>query len=305
MDQTYDVVILGTGPAGLQASIHAGRKNASVLVLGRWTSSSLFRAHVENYCCLGKLSGEELLSGGRHQAEKAGAVFLDQDVVEIRSDLGGVTIRTESGQEVFARTLIIATGIARNHLGVAGEKDLLGRGVSYCVDCDANFYRGEKVAVIGGASAGVSGSLQMLAYASEVHLIFDELSVTEELAVKLKDSPVILHPQTKVESIEGETGVTGLKMESDRGTEELDVAGVFIELGAKGAVELAGVIGVDLDPESMKYIQVNRRQETNLPGVYAAGDITGPPWQMAKAVGEGCVAGLEAARYAKKTTKGF
>ena len=100
-----------------------------------------------------------------------------------------------------------------------------------------------------------------------------------------------------VKNIDGENAVTGLQLEND---ETLEVDGVFIELGSKGALELATQIGVQLDTESFKYIDTSRKQETNIPGVYAAGDIVGPPWQMAKAVGEGCVAGMEAATYARK-----
>ncbi len=297
MATDYDVIILGTGPAGLQAAIHAGRKKASVLVLGRWEKSSLFRAHVKNYCCLSGVSGEELLNEGRRQAEKSGAVFLDQDVLEIRKDDEIIKIKVESGRELTCRALVIATGISRSKLNVPGEKELLGKGVSYCVDCDANFFRDEKVAVAGGGSAAVAGALQLLFYASEVHLIYDELEVSESLAGQLEKSEVVLHPGRRVKAIEGEDRVEGVVLDDGR---RLEVSGLFIELGAKGAIELAAGLGVAMDDETFQYIAVNKKQETNLPGVYAAGDICGPPWQMAKAVGEGCVAGIEAAAYAKK-----
>lgn len=130
-----------------------------------------------------------------------------------------------------------------------------------------------------------------------MHLVCQELAVGEVLGEKLKQSAIILHEGRKVKAIKGQDKVEGLEL--DDGT-QLEVAGVFIELGAKGAVELAGGLGVMLDSESFKYIAVDRKQATNLPGVYAAGDICGPPWQMAKAVGEGCVAGLEAAAYIKR-----
>ena len=108
---------------------------------------------------------------------------------------------------------------------------------------------------------------------------------------------MIVHPQKKIKEIAGKDAVQALVL--DDGS-RLDVSGVFIELGAKGAIELAGTLGVALDPETMQYIAVNRNQETNIPGIYAAGDICGPPWQVAKSVGEGCVAGIKAAEYAKK-----
>jgi len=293
----FEVIILGSGPAGLQAAIHAGRAKTSVLVLGREHKSSLQKAHVENYCCLGAVEGETLLREGRGQAEKAGARFLNEDVVETEKEDGWIKIRTESERELRTRALILAMGVQRHKLNVPGEKELLGKGVSYCVDCDAGFFRGERVAVIGEESAAVSGALTMLFYADEVHLIAGNLQVSESLAAHLRESAVVLHEGRKVKKIEGENQVAGLLL--DDGT-RLEVGGVFIELGAKGAIELAANLGVALDSKTMKFIVTDKKQETNVPGVYAAGDICGPPWQVAKAVGEGCVAGLEAAAYAKK-----
>ena len=292
----YDVVILGTGPAGLQAAIHAARKKVSVLVLGKETKSSLFHAHVENFCCLFNVTGEDMLSVGRQQAVNFGAEMLEEDVLKVGPDGEFYNIVTESGFELNSKSLIIATGTTRNKLGVSGEKELLGRGVSYCVECDANFYKGEDVAVVGSASAAVSGALTMLDYAGSVHLICDKPDVTEALKEQLRNSQVIVHEDAKVRDIIGQDRVEAISLE-DGST--ISVKGVFIELGAKGIMELATHLGVQLDDE-MKYIQTNKKMETNVAGVFAAGDICGPPWQMAKAVGEGCVAGIGAAGYAKK-----
>jgi thioredoxin reductase (NADPH) len=284
----------------LQAAIHASRAKVSVLVLGREHKSSISRAHVENYCCMGRTDGETLLKEGRYQAEKSGAVFLDEDVIETSREDDWLKIKTESGRELKTRSLILAMGISRHKLGVPGEKELFGRGVSYCVDCDAGFYRGERVAVVGDESAAVSGALTLLFYADEVHLITKDLDVATGLADQLRQSAVLVHEGRRVKEILGGDKVEGLLLD---GGIHLEVGGVFIELGAKGAVELAATLGVALDSETMKYIAADKKQETNLPGVYAAGDICGPPWQVAKAVGEGCVAGLEAAAYAKKFRK--
>jgi thioredoxin reductase (NADPH) len=294
---TYEVVILGTGPAGLQAAIHAARAKVSVLVLGRGTKSSVFRAHVENYCCLSKVAGQDLLVEGRNQALAAGAEFLEEDVVETSGQDGWYLVKVESGREIKCRALILAMGISRNKLGVPGEKDLLGKGVSYCVDCDAGFYKGETVAIAGCESAAVSGALTMLFYASEVHLICPELAVSEAMAETMRASAIKLHEGRQVKEIRGEQAVKELLLDND---ETLPVAGVFIEQGAKGATQLAATLGVALDQEKFQYVVADKKQATNLPGVFAAGDICGPPWQVAKAVGEGCVAGLEAAGFAKK-----
>lgn len=294
--QIYDVVILGTGPAGLQAAIHAARRKVSVLVLGKETKSSLYHAHIENFCCIFKLNGEEMITTGRQQAENFGAQFMDQDVLAIQSLEKGFNVGLEDGTAIRAKTLIIATGTQRKRLGAPGEKELLGKGVSYCVDCDGNFYRNQEVAVVGGESAAVDGALTLTEIAGTVHLVYETLDAAEDLKAKLESSRVIRHPGVKVERIGGENEVQTLLLNDGQ---RLDVTGVFIEQGAKGLMELATTLGIMLDDE-MKYIAADKQQATNIPGIFAAGDVCGPPWQMAKAVGEGCVAGLNAAKYAKK-----
>ncbi len=293
----YDVIIIGAGPAGLQAAIHASRRKVSVLVLGKLHHSSAHKAHIENYCCIDGHHGTELLKQGKIKAEEYGARFLEEDVIEIVQKEDGFIVKTETEKLFHAKAIILAMGISRNRLGVKGEKEYVGKGVSYCVDCDAPLYRGEPVAVVGSGSAAVSGALTMLFYASEVYLICEKLDVSEYLAEKLKESAVHLLQGRKVVEIVGNEFVNGLVLDDGR---RLAVKGVFIELGAKGAIELAATLGVALDPENMKYIATNKKQETNIPGVYAAGDICGPPFQVAKAVGEGCIAGLEAASYVKR-----
>ena len=296
-EEIFEIAILGTGPAGLQAAIHAGRSKVSVLVMGREFKSSLYKAHVENYCCLSGVSGEELLREGIRQAKDSGAQFLHEDIIKTSQKDSWFVIVTESERTIKTRALILAMGVTRNRLGVPGEKEFFGKGVSYCVDCDANFFRGEKVAVVGNESAAVSGALTLLFYAEEVHLIADQLQVTDHLDFQIRESDVRLHLGQKVKEIVGQDKVEGVVLDDDQ---RLDVSGVFIELGAKGAIELAATLGVVLDSEQFRYIVTDKQQQTNIPGIYAAGDICGPPWQMAKAVGEGCVAGLTAAKFVKK-----
>jgi len=297
-EQLYDVIIIGAGPAGLQAAINAVRKKATVLVLGRPERSSLYKAHIENYLCIeGVREGAELLAVGVDQIKRFGAEYSPEDVLHVEHASDTFAVRIESGKTIKTRSLIFATGTSRKKLKVKGEKELSGKGVSYCVDCDANFYRNAKVVVVGNESAAVDGALTMLGYASEVHLITKELTVTEELQKKLTESGVTVHQETWVSEIFGENSVEGVLLENGS---KLEVEGIFIELGAKGALELATTIGVQLDSETFTHIDCNNKQQTNITGVYAAGDIAGHPYQMAKAVGEGCVAGWEAANYALK-----
>jgi len=295
----YDVIILGTGPSGLQAAIHAARSKVTVAVLGRLQKSSLYKAHVENYCCMdATFTGQEILEQGRNQAQRFGAQIFDRDVLSLnRSEDGRFSVTMESGEILSAWSLILAMGVFRNRLNVPGEKELLGKGVSYCVDCDANFFRNQTVVVAGNESAACAGALTLLLTAREVHLVCDEIVVDEHLRYQVERSTIEKHQGRKVKAILGQGEVEAVLLDNG---EKIEASGIFIELGAKGALELATKLDITLDPESMRYISTNKKQETNIPGVYAAGDICGPPWQMAKAVGEGCVAGIEAAAYAKK-----
>lgn len=298
MSAKKDVVIIGAGPAGIQAAIHAVRKKCDVLMLGRIERSALYTAHVENYACVdGIKTGEELLNAGMAQVKQFGTEVLEDDVLKVHQVEGGFKLELESGIEVETRTLIFANGTARKKLKVPGEKEFFGRGVSYCVDCDANFYRNATVAVVGNASAAIDGALTLTGYASKVYLVNQELEASAELQDKLTESAVENISATWVSEIKGDGDVKSLLLENG---EEIALDGVFIELGAKGAMELALEIGIMLDMETMSHIETNKKAETNVSGVYAAGDITGHPYQMAKAVGEGCIAGMEAAAYARK-----
>jgi thioredoxin reductase (NADPH) len=298
-DTLYDVVIIGAGPAGIQAAIHASRRKTSVLVLGRIENSALYNAHIENYACIdGVTEGKDLLKAGISQVTRFGAEVAPEDVLKIEQAEDELfDMELESGRTIRARSLVFSMGVSKKKLSVPGEKEFAGRGVSYCVDCDANFYRGATVMVAGNRSAAVDGALTMLHYADRVYLVARELRGSDSLLKRLADSEVEVLEGTWVKEIRGENAVNEILLEDER---TVKVDGIFIELGSKGALELATQIGVMLDTDHFKYIDVNRLQETNIPGVYAAGDIVGPPYQMAKAVGEGCVAGMEAATFARK-----
>ncbi len=294
---TFDVIVLGAGPAGLQAAIHSAGRKTRVLVLGKKEKSSMWKAHVENYLFLNDVvTGEELLASGKQQAEKFGAEFLEEDVIKVERSENAFEILTEDNKQLLAPAIIIATGISRNKSGIEGEREFVGRGVSYCVDCDARFYKNATVAVAGNGSAAASGALLMLMYAQKVYLISKRLEISEHLKSQVAESAVEHLDGRWIKEIKGENQVEALILDDSR---ELKVDGIFIELGAKGCLELVANLGVKLD-SSLKFIQTNEKQETNIAGIYAAGDICGPPWQIAKAVGEGCVAGIEAAKYAKK-----
>ncbi len=298
MAEEVDVLIMGAGPAGLQAAVHAVRKKTKVVLVGKPENSAIYRAHVENYLCVdGVVDGSELVATGVEQATRFGAQLVREDILHVEVDDDGVFFVRSETKEFKALSVIIAIGTSKKKLKVPGEKELTGKGVSYCVDCDCNFYRGAKVAVVGNGSAAVDGAITLTNYASDVTLVAKELNVTDGLKARLAESSVVVKDGLWAKEISGEMAVTGLVLDDDS---SLDVEGIFVELGAKGPMELATAIGVALDMETFSYIDTNKKMETNIPGVYAAGDIAGQPFQMAKAVGDGCTAGWFAANYVKK-----
>ena len=297
--QFFDLIILGAGPAGLQAAIHACRKKINVLILGRQKSSSLFSAHVENYCFVpGVKTGEELLITGLEQAKTFGAEFFMEDAVKTETLPDGMFQLTTEGDKVFeTHVIIFATGVKRRGLRLKGERELVGKGISYCVDCDANFYKDAVVAVTGDGSAAAHGALTLAKIAKDVYLITKKLDVSAILMEELESSKVHIFNESKVKELRGDEKLEEVVLDNDK---VLKLDCLFIEKGAKGAMELASFLGVQLDPEKYTYILTDSSQATNIPGIYAAGDICGPPFQMAKAVGEGCVAGISAGSYALK-----
>jgi thioredoxin reductase (NADPH) len=295
--QKFDIIIMGAGPAGYQAAIHAARRKASVILLGKPAKSSAYSAHIENFCCLDGRPGSQLLDHARDQVEKIGVQVRDEDVTELDPVDSQYAVTVESGLTYQAPAVILATGITRNKLGLPEEKKFTGKGISYCVDCDGPLYKNQPLAITGCESAAGSGALTLLFYSQEVHLICEEFKMAPHLAEKIRQSAILVYEGRKVTELLEENGLlAGVLL--DDGT-RIKVNGLFVEKGAKGALGLAGKLGVMMDSETMSYIAVNKKQETNIPGIYAAGDICGPPWQVAKAVGEGCVAGLEAAAFVK------
>ncbi|MBS7623029.1 FAD-dependent oxidoreductase [Candidatus Bathyarchaeota archaeon] len=290
-----DILVVGAGPAGLQAAIYASRSKVKTLIVGKVKFSGLVKAHLENYCCIdGKLQGLDFLEHGVKQAKSFGAEMLEQEVLKVDKVDGEFRVATDGGDEILTKALILATGVRRNRLGVRGEEEYVGRGVSYCIECDANFFKGKIVAVAGGGSAAASGALLMKAYAQRVYLVSEVLDVGERLRSQLEASGIKVL-QRRIEEIQGDQRVRRLIF-TDKSS--LDVDGVFVELGQKGAVSLVSGIGVLLNDEG--YVMTNRSQETNVPGLFAAGDVCGPPFQVAKSVGEGCVAGLSAVKYVRR-----
>lgn len=292
-------MIVGSGPSGIQAAIHAARNQTKVAIIGKVKMSWITSAHLENYCCMdGKIDGLEFLNDGIKQARRFGTEVFDEDVLKIDRKSKKFHMETEEGNKFIGTAIIIATGVRKNKLGIKGESEFLGRGLSYCVECDANFFKGKNVAVVGDGSAAASGALLLVYYGNEIYLICKKLKVKDRLEEQVRSSGIKMLEGNVIEEIQGKEKVERIVLKDGR---ILKVEGVFVELGSKGAIELLSNLGIGLDDNG--FIETNKKQETNVSGIYAAGDVCGPPFQVAKAVGEGCVAGLNASNYAKNIKK--
>lgn len=293
----YDVAVIGTGPAGLQAAIHAARKKVSVVVLGKVANSAMTGTHVENYFGIpGTKDGDSILADGIGQAKAFGCQFVELNVISAEDVGGSFVITAEDDSTYEVKSVVIATGVSRKSLGVPGEKELFGKGVSYCAICDCNFYRGKVVAIVGDETEAAVSAAMMTRYASKTYWVSADVRASPVAKDKAIAAGAI-HLATTVENIKGEGKVTSMVLSDGS---EVEVDGVFIELGAKSSADLAMDLGVM--PEMDDSIKVDRQCGTEVPGVYACGDVTGKPWQVAKAVGEGCIAGLSAADHARGRT---
>ena len=275
----FDIAVIGAGPAGYSAAINARKREKSVVVIGQNTGWLTRAESIENYPGLPSVSGRELLDRMEAQARDMGAE-LRGGVVHQVIPMGEYFALSLGADFAEAKKIILCTGAKQPRL-LPGEEALLGRGVSYCGTCDAMLYRGRNVAVIAqGPEAVPEANFLARLCASVTYFGKPDAALDGRIAVR----------EEKPEAILGETRATGLRA----GGEELPFDGVFI---FRETMALSSLIsGLEMDGA---FIRVDRQMRTNLPGVYAAGDCTGLPLQVAKAVGEGCTAALAAAQELK------
>jgi len=306
MSNEHDVAVLGGGPAGLTAGLYAARSGFSTIVVekgfpgGQITSSSL----VENYPGFKDgVSGMDLGMFMHAQATKAGAETVMAEVSGIAFAAGGDSVRhtvVTSEGEYNALAVIIATGSQYRALGVPGETELTGRGVSYCATCDGPFYRGKKVVVIGGGDTAVTDALELTHHAEEVTLIHrrDQLRASQALQDKAFNDPKIRFIWNSVlDGIEGDPVVSLLRVRnvSSGIITVLPVDGVFVAVGSVPSTDfLDGVLPLD----ESGCIVTNELMETTIAGVFAAGDVRhNSARQVITAAGDGATAALSARRY--------
>ena len=282
-----NVVIIGSGPAGVSAALYTARAGIDTTVLTRGPGSLARAEGIENYYGVpGSISGAELERRGIEGAREVGVKFVQTEAVGL-TFTDKLTVETLSG-DYPADAVILATGASRTAPPIPGLKDLEGRGVSYCATCDAFFYRGKNVAVMGSGEYALHEASALLPLANSVTLLTGGAPLTAEFP------PEIAVRTEKVEAILGEDKVSGVRL---TGGGELPMDGVFIALGVAGSTALARKMGAEVDGSK---IVVDANMMTTIPGLFAAGDCTGGLLQVAKAVYEGAVAGNEAAKALRK-----
>ncbi|MFH1074649.1 MAG: FAD-dependent oxidoreductase [Candidatus Firestonebacteria bacterium] len=294
----YELIIIGGGPAGVTASVYAARKQLNfILLTGDIGGQAAWSGDIENYTGYQFVTGPELTVKFEEHLRKYKFPIKENEIVfDISKQADVIKVKTEKG-EYLSKTLIIASGKRSNELNVPGEKELKNRGVSYCATCDGPLFSGKDTAVIGGGNSALDAALQLVKSAGQVYLINNKPSLGGDkvLREKLKEAKnVKIINGAKVEKITGEKTVSGIIISENGKSKEIPLQGVFVEIGLIPNSEFAGI----LEKNELNEIVVNNSCETNVPGIFAAGDVTDvPEKQIIIAAGDGAKATLSAFKY--------
>jgi len=294
--ELYDLVIVGAGPAGLAGAMYAARQAMSVAVVaGEIGGQAAWAGRIENYLGWQLVTGPELVQRFReHVGTFSVECFEGRLVNAVVPDGENFDVYTREGLTLKARAVIIATGRTPNRLAVPGEQELIGHGVSYCATCDAAFFRGKPVAVVGSTESAADAALQLADLDADVLLLADSalrapVSVLEKLEANER---VRVATGAKVRRIDGDAHVTGITFQDAEGERTAPVEGVFVETGSIAVAEFTGGL---VETNERGEVVVDKRGTTTVPGIYAAGDVTDSLGkQVIIAAGEGARAAVAA-----------
>ncbi len=306
-DEVYDVVIIGSGPAGCTAAIYSSRAFLKTLVIAGFEAGGqlMLTSDVENFPGYPDgVTGPEMMADLRKQAERFGAKFIDEDATEVDfTNSKGIPHTVTSASGTFhARTVIVATGSSAKWLGLESEKRLMGRGVSACATCDGFFFKDKEVVVIGGGDTAMEEATFLTKYASKVTIVHrrDEFRASKIMAKRAMEHPKIeIEWDSVVEEILGEDNVAGVRIKNIKTDEvkEIECAGYFVAIGHKPNTDLfKGQLHLDeggyIMPEGL------HQSRTNVPGVFVAGDVFDHRYKQAiTAAGSGCKASIDAEKW--------
>lgn len=302
MKMEYDIIIIGGGVAGLAAAIQSRRLNLKTLVLAKEIGGLINLPHpVENYPGFKKTTGMELVKNIREHAESLKPEIKEETAVSCENKKGSFAVKTEKS-EYSGKALIIATGSDRRKLGIPGEKEYAGKGVSYCASCDGPLFKNKTVAVIGGNDSAAKEALLMTEYAKKVYIIYrGEKIRAEPMIVEQveKNKKIEIITNTNVVEIKGAAFLKSVILDREfNKSKEMKLDGVFVEIGQIPSSVLVEKLGVKLN--AAKEVMVDKESKTSAEGVYAAGDVTDNGWkQIVVAVSQGSFAAFSAYKVLK------
>ncbi len=301
MTDIYELIIIGAGPAGITASIYAARKKMNFIVITKDVGGqTVLSSGIENYTGYQFITGVELANKFREHIESFNILLKENETVTfVKKDADIISVETDKGK-YYTKSVVVASGRVPRKLNVKGEEEFKNRGITYCATCDAPFFAGKDVAVIGGGNSALDAVLQLIKIANKVYLIdiAPKLKADPIMVEKAKNSNIVeIYNNTKVEEIYGDKFVEGIKISRDNKIKELSIEGIFIEIGSIAASDFINDVLKNKDKE----IIVNCKCETNIPGIFAAGDVTNvASKQIIVACGEGAKAVLSAFEYLSK-----
>jgi NADH-dependent peroxiredoxin subunit F len=298
----YDCIIIGGGPAGMTAAIYTARKKLKTLLVAKEAGGQMvWSSDVENYTGFSFITGADLTLKFEEHLKSIPEdleVKYGEEVVELEKNITSFAVHTKSGEVYYGRSVIIASGKNPKKLGIPGEDKFFGHGVATCATCDAPLYKGKTVAVVGGGNSAMDAILALSKVAAKVHVINinDDLSGDEILKAKIREAlNVDVYKTTKVLSIDGDKNVESVTIQQlGRPPEQISVQGVFVEIG----YEPSNSFDKLTDKNEQGEIIVDENLQTNIPGIFAAGDINSA-WgeQIVIAAGEGAKAAIAVGDY--------
>jgi thioredoxin reductase (NADPH) len=301
--QLYDVIIIGSGPAGYTAAIYAARANMRTLVIQgeQFGGQLMITSEVENYPGFPEgIQGPEMMEKFEAQARRFGAEMIGLNATRVDFSQRPFQVWTSDDARHLGKTVIVATGASAKWLGLPNEQRLQGRGVSGCATCDGFFFRGKDVAVVGGGDTAMEEALFLTKYASKVHLLHrrDQFRASKIMQQRARENPKIdIRYNTAVEDVLGEGAVEGLRIKDLQSgqAENLPIQGLFVAIGHQPNTEIFKGI-LDMDP--VGYLHTHEHTMSNVPGVFVAGDVDDHRYRQAvTAAGEGCRAAIDAERW--------
>lgn len=303
----YDLIIIGSGPAGMTAGIYGARREMKTLIIGKDVGGQLVWANeIENYPGFEKVSSFELINKIKQQTINFGVEFKNDEVKKIEKTIDGNFLLYTNRESFEAKTVIIAMGLSPRRLAVPGEEDFNGRGVSYCANCDGPFYKNKIVAVIGGGNSALDAAEVLSKIANQVYLIHrnENFRAFEVLIDEVRTRPNIeILFNSEVKGIEGNQKVERIKVLDNKTNEErvIDLDGVFIEVGRIASTDLIADLA---ERNEGNQIITSEKGETKTPGLFAAGDVTNSEFkQITIAMGQATTAALSAYQYLQLKNK--